>query len=265
RRLLQLAHLLPSPQWQTRLADGTVLGPAEEFLALVRQQVRARASTEDQGFGQECDVRPLNPGLIEAADRLSEALEQLLAPVRKLGAVLRGKLESDAGKPDSGQRARIEGVVRSLANRCELTLEAWRAMLRGLHSEPDPAFVDWFAIERIQNREIDVGMYRHYLDPTEPFVNSVVRPAHGAVITSATLRDSLGVPAAANDEDAAVADWTVAEARTGTRHLAAPAIRAAMTSPFDYIDATRVLIVRDVSRDDAEQVAAAYRELFLAS
>ena len=34
-------------------------------------------------------------------------------------------------------------------------------MLRGLHNEPDPAFVDWFAVEQIQNREIDVGMYRH--------------------------------------------------------------------------------------------------------
>ena len=37
-------------------------------------------------------------------------------------------------------------------------------------------------------------MFRHYLDPTEPFVNAVIKPAHGAVITSATLRDSLGVP-----------------------------------------------------------------------
>jgi ATP-dependent DNA helicase DinG len=74
------------------------------------------------------------------------------------------------------------------------------------------------------------------------------------------------VPAAANDEDSeALADWTVAEARTGTRHLSAPAMRAAMASPFDYIDATRVLIVRDVKRDDSDQVAAAYRELFLAS
>src|SRR4029077_18584940 len=114
--------------------------------------------------------------------------------------------------------------------------------------------------------EIDVGMYRHYLDPTEPFVNSVIRPSHGAVITSATLRDSLGVPAAANDENSeTLADWTVAEARTGTRHLSLPAMRAAMASPFDYVDATRVLIVRDVKRDDADQVAAAYRELFLAS
>ncbi len=266
RRLLDLAQQLPSPNWQTRLADGTVLGPAEEFLALVRQQVRARASGDDQGFGQECDVRPLNPGLIEAADRLGEALEQMLAPVRRLRQALRAKLEAEADKLDSGQRGRIEGVARSLANRCELTLEAWRAMLRGLHNEPDPAFVDWFAIERIQNREIDVGMYRHYLDPTEPFVNSVIVPSHGAVITSATLRDSLGVPAAANDEQPeTLADWMVAEARTGTRHLQAPAIRAAMASPFDYARATRVLIVRDVKRDDADQVAAAYRELFLAS
>ncbi|WP_332052244.1 ATP-dependent DNA helicase [Reyranella sp.] len=266
RHLLELARRLPAPNWQTRLADGTVLGPAEEFLALVRRQVRARAAGEDQGFGQECDIRPLNPGLIESADALAGLFEQILIPVRKLRGVLRDKLEAEADKLDSGQRGRIEGVARSLANRCELTLEAWRAMLRGLHRDADPAFVDWFAIERSQNRDIDVGMYRHYLDPTEPFVNSVIKPAHGAVITSATLRDSLGLPAPANDETQnALADWFAAEARTGTRHLPAPAMRAAMASPFDYPAATRVVIVKDVKRDDAEQVAAAYRELFLAA
>ena len=265
-RLLDLAQRLPGTNWQTRLADGTVLGPAEEFLALVRQQVRARSAGDDQGFGQECDVRPLNTGLIEAADQLAQLLEQMLVPVRRLRQALRTKLETEAENLDSGQRGRIEGVARSLANRCELTLEAWRAMLRGLHNDPDPAFVDWFAVERSQQREVDVGMYRHYLDPTEPFVNAVIRPAHGAVITSATLRDSLGVPAAANDEAPALnADWAVAEARTGTRHLATPAIRAAMASPFDYAQATKVLVVKDVRRDDSDQVAAAYRELFLAS
>ncbi|HZP98112.1 MAG TPA: ATP-dependent DNA helicase [Reyranella sp.] len=266
RRLLDLAQRLPSTNWQTRLADGNVLGPAEEFLALVRQQVRARAAGEDQGFGIECDVRPLNPGILEAADKLADTFEEMLKPVRKLRGALKAKLESEADKLDSGQRGRIEGVARSLTNRCEFTLEAWRAMLRGLHNEPDPAFVDWFAIERVQMREADVGMYRHYLDPTEPFVNSVIKPAHGAVVTSATLRDSLGLTQPANDEDQnALADWTSAEARTGMRHLLAPALRAAMASPFDYPGATRVLIVRDVKRDDADQVAAAYRELFLAA
>jgi ATP-dependent DNA helicase DinG len=113
-------------------------------------------------------------------------------------------------------------------------------------------------------------MYRHYLDPMEPFAESVVKPAHGVVVTSATLRDWSG----ANDPPPAppvgvatqeAADWEAAEARTGARHLAAPAIRAAVASPFDYARQTRVLIVRDVGRDSVEQVAAAYRELFLAS
>lgn len=266
RRLLDLAQRLPSPNWQTRLADGNVLGPAEEFLALVRQQARARAAGEDQGFGMECDVRPLNPGILDAADKLADTFEEMLKPVRRLRAALKTKIETEADKLDSGQRGRIEGVARSLTNRCELTLEAWRSMLRGLHNDADKAFVDWFAIERSQNRETDVGMYRHYLDPTEPFVNAVIKPAHGAVITSATLRDSLGLAAPANDESQnALADWTSAEARTGTSHLLAPAMHAAMASPFDYAQATRVLIVRDVKRDDPDQVASAYRELFLAA
>ena len=177
RRLLDLSRRLPSPNWQTRLADGTVIGPAEEFLALVRLQVRARAAGEDQGFGMECDIRPLNPGLIEAADQLADAVRADAAA----GAAAEGGAEGQArgrGRQArfSGQRGRIEGVMRSLTNRCELTLEAWRAMLRGLHNDADPAFVDWFAIERSQNREHDVGMFRHYLDPTEPFVNSVIKP-----------------------------------------------------------------------------------------
>ena len=272
RRLLDLSRRLPSPNWQTRLADGTVIGPAEEFLALVRLQVRARAPGDDQGFGMECDIRPLNPGLIEAADQLAALFEQMLLPVQRLKQAMKARLESEADKLDSGQRGRIDGVMRSLANRCEMTLTAWRAMLRGLHDDADAAFVDWFAIERSQGREHDVGMFRHYLDPTEPFMNAVVKPSHGAVITSATLRDSLGVPQAANDDhletrapSEAPAEWFAAEARTGTRHLLAPATRAAMASPFDYASATKVLIVKDVRRDDADQVAAAYRELFLAS
>src|SRR4029077_5384678 len=100
RRLLDLARQLPSPNWQTRLADGTVLGPAEEFLALVRQQVRARASGEDQGFGQECDIRPPHPGLMEAADQLATLFEQMLLPVRRLKQALKARLDSEADTLD---------------------------------------------------------------------------------------------------------------------------------------------------------------------
>ena len=38
-----------------------------------------------------------------------------------------------------------------------------------------------------------------------------------------------------------------------------------MPSPFDYAAQTRVLVITDVAKNDADQVAAAYRELFMAA
>jgi ATP-dependent DNA helicase DinG len=271
RTLLAASRELPAANWQTRLADGTVLGAAEEFLALVRQQVLARTTSDDSGYGVECDVRPPSPGLIDAARGLAEALERLLRPALALRQALRAKLDDDAAELDTATRNRIEGVARSLLNRCELQVRAWIAMLRAIEAETSgAAFVDWFAISRIEGRETDVGMYRHYLDPMEPFAEAVIKPAHGVVVTSATLRDWSG----ANDPPEApptgvatqeAADWEAAESRSGARHLTAPAIRAAVASPFDYAAQTKVLIVRDVGRDAIAQVAAAYRELFIAA
>ena len=53
--------------------------------------------------------------------------------------------------------------------------------------------------------------------------------------------------------------------RTGATHLALPSRRGSFPSPFDYAAQTRVIVVRDVSRDDLDALASAYRELFLAS
>jgi ATP-dependent DNA helicase DinG len=62
-----------------------------------------------------------------------------------------------------------------------------------------------------------------------------------------------------------LADWAAAEMLTGARHLTRPALRARVPSPFDYAAQTRVFVVTDVKRDDIDQVAAAYRTLFLAA
>ena len=61
--------------------------------------------------------------------------------------------------------------------------------------------VDWLAVDRVEGREYDMGLHRHWLDPSKPFAETVLKPAHGALITSATLR--------------AGGDWDVAEARSG--------------------------------------------------
>lgn len=266
RAVLAAARELPSAGWQTRIADGTALGAAEEFLALLRQQVLARAASGmagDSGHGLECTPQPLNPGIEEAALELAAQLEKLLRPLAELRAMLTAKLDAETSELDTATRTRIEALCRSLQRRAEMPARAWRDMLRGLPPQPDgvagndnDAFVDWFALERFDGREYDVGFYRHWRDPTLPFARAVIRPSHGAVITSASLRDSSDDPEA---------DWRAAEDRTGAPHLDLPAIRAALPSPFDYAGQTKVFIVTDVKRDAPEQVAAAYRELFLAS
>ena len=93
-----------------------------------------------------------------------------------------------------------------------------------------------------------------------PLAAEILEPAHGALITSATLRDAGA--AKENDENA---DWTSAEARTGALHLAQPPRRANFESPFRYEDQARIFIVKDVVRRDPAALAAAMRELFLAS
>jgi ATP-dependent DNA helicase DinG len=93
------------------------------------------------------------------------------------------------------------------------------------------------------------------LDPTEAFIETIAAPAHGMLITSATLRDG------ADTESA----WARAESRTGASHLPHPAIRAAFDSPFDYGAKTRIFIVNDVNTADVGQLAGAFRACFEAS
>lgn len=254
------AGILPAPGWSARLNDGAPRGAAEQFLALVRQQVHARAADEDQLFSLETEIEPLVPGLEEAGRSLDHALDRLAKPLLQIVDRLRARLDAEAEDLDTATRIRMDAAARGLERRAKLLLPSWRSMLASLGRPSPEDFIDWFSIERIGGREADVGMHRHWRDPTLPFSASVLEPAHGVVITSATLRDRLIDEASEEDES-----WASAEIRTGVTHLAVPARRAFMPSPFDYQNQARIYVVKDVSRTDMAQVAAAYRELFLAA
>ena len=272
---LKAAHVLPGNEWHQRIAGGTAHGPAERFLALVRGQVLARTPDPESGYGIETAVRPPDRGLAEAAAAFAAALAEITRPLRLLATLLAALLDEEAERLGSAERQRIEAVIRGIERRASEQLAAWRSMLATLSSAstdgdgreeetgsagvPDGVvdeFVDWFAIARVDGRDTDVGMHRHHIDPMIPFTAFVLGRAHGALITSATLRDGSG------DKER---DWAAAEAATGGRHLAEPPIRAAMPSPFDYGALTRVLVVTDVRRGSSDQVAAAYRALFVAA
>ncbi|MDP7548494.1 MAG: ATP-dependent DNA helicase, partial [Alphaproteobacteria bacterium] len=252
---LRAAATLAGPGWLQRLAEGAPSGPMETFLARVRHVVLARVDNDRSPYGLEVSVLEPEADLLQAASEAAAGFEALRRPLLELGRHLLARLDEAADELDTPSRLRIEAGARSLKRRADM-VQAWRAMLLDLGQEAPGLFVDWFAIERQGGRERDVGMHRHWVDPSQPFAEAVLRQAHGVLITSATLRD--------NPPDAPE-DWTAAEVRTGALHLAQPAVRASLASPFDYPGATRILVVRDVNRNQPDQVAAAYRELFLAA
>jgi len=254
--VLEAARALPGEGWAARLAGESFNGPSEQFLALVRRQVLARAPGTGSPFSLETETTAPIEGLIEAARALDQALEQLAGPLTALAGALAARLDDEAAELDGDQRRRLDALGRSLQRRAILLVAAWRAMLQSLGGSTPAGLVDWFGIERQDGRDLDLGFYRHYVDPTVPFAATLGPQAHGLVITSATLTDGTGEPEQ---------DWQVAEQRTGAVHLARPALRAKVPSPFDYRAQTRVLVVNDVRKDDLAQVAAAYRELFLAA
>ncbi|MBM3584284.1 MAG: ATP-dependent DNA helicase [Alphaproteobacteria bacterium] len=254
--ILTAARALPAEGWLRRVATGDPMGPTETFLARVRAQVLARAEDAASPYSLEAPTEPLVKGALHAAQALDAALARLAQPMVELARRFARRLDEDAATLDGATRVRLEAQGRALERRGTVIVPAWRAMLAALGDAVPEAFVDWFAIDRIDGHDIDVGYHRHGVDPTKPFAEAVVRPAHGVLVTSATLRDAGGDPVEA---------WQAAETLTGAAHLDGAAVRVAVPSPFDYARQTRVLVVRDVRRDAPDDIAAAYRELFLAA
>jgi ATP-dependent DNA helicase DinG len=276
--LLHAARALPSPGWSMRLADsgpnlanvelaGIEAGapnPFEAFLAAARSQILARLPGDDPlpATGtHETEMFPPTAATEQAAPTLERALARLAEPAATLLHRLEEKLDAEADELDTATRSRIEAACRSLRRRVLDRVNIWRAMLSALAAprpEPGerPAHIYFLRLDRREGFDRDTAFLRHHLDPTQPFAITLVAPAHGLLITSATLRDA--------GTDNAEADWEAAESRVGSTHLPSPAIRAAVTSPFDYASQTRAFVVNDVGTD-IPHLASAYRTLFLAA
>lgn len=273
--LMNAAESSPSPPLLAPLGpdDVALPNPTEWLLHLLGQQALARSTTRDSPGGRrpgaiECDLHPVPEEVLPAAASLARALDRLAAALRTLVERLLERLEDDTGELDSATRERIEAGVRTIRRRALSRVEGWTSMLRAL-GEPaadgtTPQHIDFIRLDRRDGQrpgEHDVGLHRHWLDPTIPFATVLAAPAHGILVTSATLRDENGQ----TDGDETERAWEAAESRTGASHLPSPALRASLASPFDYQRQSRAFIVNDIPHDDIGALAAAYRTLFLAA
>ena len=250
------AHALPADGWLQRLNDGEAFGPLETLLAGVRAATYARDESggQEAGYGIETEAAGLPGELVEQAQMGAQALASIRQPLIKLALRLEAVLEQAPDWLDAQGRARIEGARHAMAWRIDL-LAAWEALLIRLGGPADPAFVDWLAVERSDAREFDVGIHRRWLDPMKPFASVVLEPAHGVMLTSATLCD----------RGADGPDWSSAVARSGAPHVPVAPQLIEAESPFDYASAAEVLIVTDIARGDLAALAGAYARLIEAA
>jgi ATP-dependent DNA helicase DinG len=291
RKILNAAECLTADNWTRRLKDGAPSGPCELFLAEVYAQAYARADGRDGPYSLETEVYPASDALLARAATLKKELSALQKPMQELVKIFRKKLAEDEGLLAADTRKRLESVAWSIERRAVLEVGAWVRMLESLerHSvgasegrlhERDPEktaallpisldprrlnpatqdrghddskFIDWIAIERMDGKAHDIGLYRHYIDPMQPFAASIKPHLHGMAVTSATLRD---------DGEA----WSAAHMMSGADYLSAASHDVSFASPFDYKTRTKVFIINDVRKDDLAQVAGAYKTLFEAS
>jgi ATP-dependent DNA helicase DinG len=249
---IDAAQALPSDGWLQRLADGMPSGEIEALLAAVRATVYARDESggQEMGYGIETEAAQLGGDFVELAQQAAAALGEIRRPLLKLGMRLEALIEEPPDWLDAQGRARIEGARHALGWRAD-TLAAWEALLERLGGAADPDFVDWLAVDRSDAREFDVGIHRRFVDPMKPFARVVLEPAHGVMLTSATLRDG--------------EDWLGAVARSGAPHLEVQPLLTTAESPFDYAANAEVLIVTDVKKGDLAGLAGAYARIIEAS
>lgn len=251
------ANFLTSYGWSKRFKDDLPKGEAEKFLLRVYKQVYARAKESKGPYSLETQTHPADEDLLDAALALKNAIGKLQKPMKDLATLLRKKLAEDEGFLDGDMRRRMDAVAASLERRAVLTLQAWVNMLETLEKPQSPLdFVDWFEIERAGGKAVDVGFYRHHVDPMKPFAASIEPHLHGMAVTSATLLDNA---------DETYQDWQIAARRTGSAYLNKDSQNILLPSPFDYTKQTKIFIVDDVNKNDMGQIAGAYRALFQAS
>ena len=247
------AAALPSDGWLHRLGEGAPMGPIEALLSEVRAHVYARDGTaerdSDAGYGLEAELVDPDGRLVTAANAAAASLDALLRPMMLLGQRMTALIDEPPDWLDGQARARIDGAIASLGYRCE-TVTAWVALASRVGGPGDAALVDWLSVERIEGREIDIGIQRRWLDPTKPLAASVLAPAHGVLVTSATL---------------ALGDWDRADARSGALHLPRAPLHFEAESPFNYAANSEVLIISDIKRGDMAALANAYARLIEAA
>ena len=94
--------------------------------------------------------------------------------IKQLEDILISTMDKNSENLESQTKSRFEAIIKSLQQRAIMPLSSWSLQLQDLvSSENDKigrdGFIDWMQISRIEGEDRDIGLHRHWLDPTIPF------------------------------------------------------------------------------------------------
>lgn len=255
--IIDAARCLTADGWPRRLKNNEPKGPSEEFILAAYEQIMARTDGTHTPYSLETQTYPVTDKVLKSAKKLHKVLIDLKEPMQALAKKMRKKIIDHADTLESDTKKRLDAVQSGLERRAQMSIGAWIGMLESLQTGSGlESFVDWMQIERIDGKTVDIGLYRHWIDPMIPFSSAIKPAAHGVVITSATLKDGT------DDEEE---NWRVAQMRSGASYLNDNPVQESYSSPFDYKNKTKVIVINDVVKNDLGQVSSAYRALFEAT
>ncbi len=259
--IINVARELPSTGWQKRISTGNHYGAAETFFSALRKCLYERVENIESFYDIQSEIYPAPQIIIEVAEDFADNLKALLMPLKELEQSLLSTIEENIDNFDSHVKSRFETAINGLQMRAIVPLSSWLLQLKDLISSRNTVannnkFVDWMQIDRLEGKDRDIGIHRHWLDPTIPFSETVLQRVDGVAITSATLRD-INSPTEKENAD----NWRSAIQITGANHLPHPAIFSVHESPFDYESQTKILIINDITRKSPEETGLAMASL----
>ena len=185
---------LPGEGWLQRLLAGARTAPSRSSSHGCARQVLARAPDDSDGLRPGDATRaPVTEPVLTAALALDRDLPRLQTPMRELAKRLAKRLDEEADVLDSSTRLRIDAMVRGITRRGR---DGGRRLAR--HAAIAGA-ADAAGIRRLVRDRAHRGARARCRLATatgstrpSPSSTSVAKPAHGVVVTSATLTDGSG-------------------------------------------------------------------------
>ena len=154
----------------------------------VRGTVYARAKAQEAGYGLETELaEPDAQSDRRGGRRRWKRSRRCSGRWRRWGG---GWRRCSKRRPTGSTRRRGRGSkARSTGCRGgRETLAAWIALLGRIGGSGRSRFRRLAGDRALRGPRNDVAIHRRWLDPTRPLAKAVLEPAHGVLVTSATLR-----------------------------------------------------------------------------